>query len=135
MHYLWTNNNNHQTYQRPFLVGVIAVLVILILVGVGLYLYAQRSHSTHNSGASHSANKKVNDANQQVTEKYSGSNQDKIVQDNNAFAIDLYHRLASENGNLFFSPYSISSVLAMTYSWARGRTEEEMVKWYMVLER
>ncbi|MCL2010256.1 MAG: serpin family protein [Synergistaceae bacterium] len=46
----------------------------------------------------------------------------------NAFAVDLYGVLAEEEGNLFFSPYSISSVLAMTYAGAKGDTGEEMAK-------
>jgi serpin B len=45
-----------------------------------------------------------------------------------AFAIDLYGRLAAEPGNLFFSPYSISNALAMTYGGAAGHTAEEMAK-------
>ena len=44
----------------------------------------------------------------------------------NAFAIDIYRQLAAEGGNIFFSPYSISSALAMTYAGARGETAEEM---------
>lgn len=45
----------------------------------------------------------------------------------NKLAFDLYERLSSEqDGNLFFSPYSISSALAMTYGGARGDTETEM---------
>ena len=31
----------------------------------------------------------------------------------NAFAFDLYGKLRMEDGNLFFSPYSISTALAM----------------------
>ena len=46
----------------------------------------------------------------------------------NAFAIDVYRQLAEEGGNLFFSPYSISSALAMTYAGARGDTASEMAK-------
>ena len=46
----------------------------------------------------------------------------------NAFAIDVYHQLAEESGNLFFSPYSISSALAMAYAGARGGTADEMAK-------
>jgi serpin B len=47
----------------------------------------------------------------------------------NAFATDLYARLRSDNpGNLFFSPYSISSALAMTYAGAEGATAAEMAK-------
>jgi serpin B len=45
----------------------------------------------------------------------------------NTFSVDLYRKLSSENaGNLFFSPYSISTALAMTYGGARGDTAEEM---------
>jgi serpin B len=45
---------------------------------------------------------------------------------NNCFALQLYQKLQSEKGNLFFSPYSISTTLAMTYAGARGRTQEQM---------
>ena len=49
-----------------------------------------------------------------------------LVEGNTAFALDLYGRLKAEPGNLFFSPYSISTALAMTYAGARGETEEQM---------
>ncbi len=47
-----------------------------------------------------------------------------------SFAMDLYGQLAMENPgkNLFFSPYSMSSVLAMTAEGARGETAEQMGK-------
>jgi len=48
-----------------------------------------------------------------------------VVAGNTRFALDLYARLAGQ-GNLFFSPYSISSALAMTYAGARANTETEM---------
>ena len=38
----------------------------------------------------------------------------------------MYHALAEEEGNLFYSPYSISAALAMTYAGARGETERQM---------
>ncbi|MBN2703021.1 MAG: outer membrane lipoprotein-sorting protein [Pontiellaceae bacterium] len=44
----------------------------------------------------------------------------------NQLAVDLFEKLAAEEGNLFFSPYSISSALAMTYGGARGETAEQM---------
>jgi serpin B len=47
---------------------------------------------------------------------------------NNAFAVDLYTQLRSQPGNLFFSPESISTALAMTYAGARGETASEMTK-------
>ena len=50
-----------------------------------------------------------------------------VVAANNRFAFDLYSQLASpENDNLFFSPYSISVAMAMTYEGAAGETAEEM---------
>ena len=49
-----------------------------------------------------------------------------VVKGNNVFALDLYSRLRQKDGNLFFSPYSISDALAMTYAGARGQTAEQM---------
>ena len=51
-----------------------------------------------------------------------------VVEGNNEFAFDLYHRLAEKPGNKFFSPYSISTALGMTYAGARGNTAKEMAK-------
>ena len=49
------------------------------------------------------------------------------VASNTAFALNLYGQLAATNqGNLFFSPYSISTCLAMLYDGARGNTELQM---------
>lgn len=47
---------------------------------------------------------------------------------NNAFALDLFHRLDSQGKNLFISPYSISSAFAMCYAGAEGNTKQEMSK-------
>jgi len=51
---------------------------------------------------------------------------DALVSDNGALAFDLYRQLRTEDGNIFYSPYSISQALAMTYAGARGDTEAEM---------
>lgn len=51
-----------------------------------------------------------------------------LVKGNNAFAVQLYDQLATETGNLFFSPYSISSAMGMTYAGARGNTAIEIKK-------
>ena len=50
-----------------------------------------------------------------------------LVQGNNAFAIDLYRELSNGQGNLFYSPFSISQVLAMAFAGARGETELQMM--------
>jgi len=49
-----------------------------------------------------------------------------LVDGNSAFAFDLLHEIGSVGGNLFVSPYSISSALAMVYAGARGETERQM---------
>jgi serpin B len=49
-----------------------------------------------------------------------------LVEGNSAFAFKLYQALREEGGNLFYSPYSISLALAMTYAGARGETAQQM---------
>jgi len=49
-----------------------------------------------------------------------------LVAGNSAFAFALYQAIRQEPGNLFYSPYSISLALAMTYAGARGNTERQM---------
>ncbi len=49
-----------------------------------------------------------------------------VVNANNQFALELYPQLDKPGKNVFFSPYSISSALAMTYEGARGKTADEM---------
>lgn len=44
----------------------------------------------------------------------------------NGFGTALYSRLAGREGNLFLSPYSLATALAMTEAGARGRTAEEI---------
>jgi serpin B len=50
-----------------------------------------------------------------------------LVEDNNTFALNAYQQL-KDDSNLFFSPYSISIALAMTYAGARGSTEQQMAE-------
>jgi serpin B len=49
-----------------------------------------------------------------------------VINANNRFAFELYSRYKLQDGNIFFSPYSISSALAMAYEGARGKTAAEM---------
>jgi serpin B len=49
-----------------------------------------------------------------------------LVEGNATFALNLYQLLKNQDGNLFYSPYSISEALAMTYGGARSETELQM---------
>jgi len=49
-----------------------------------------------------------------------------VVEGNTTFALELYAQLTAESGNLFFSPYSVSTALAMTYAGAKEKTAAQM---------
>jgi serpin B len=50
-----------------------------------------------------------------------------LVEGNTAFALDLYQALRAEaDGNLLYSPYSLSLALATAYAGARGETERQI---------
>jgi serpin B len=46
----------------------------------------------------------------------------------NDFGLDLYSKLKIKSGNIFISPYSISTALGMAYAGAKGDTAKEMAK-------
>ncbi len=52
--------------------------------------------------------------------------EESLVKGNTGFAVQLYHELGARKGDLFFSPYSVSTALAMTYAGARENTAKEM---------
>ncbi len=53
---------------------------------------------------------------------------DMLVGGNTEFAFDLYDELKGTDGNFFYSPYSISQALGMTWAGARGTTETAMAE-------
>ena len=59
----------------------------------------------------------------------------KVVDANNKFAIDLYRQINKQSNqsnqsgkNIFFSPYSLSTAMAMLYSAADGETKQQIQK-------
>lgn len=51
-----------------------------------------------------------------------------VATGNDAFGVDLFKKLVKENENTFFSPYSISVALSMTWGGACGQTAKEMAQ-------
>lgn len=49
-----------------------------------------------------------------------------LADGNREFACSLYHEIAGGEGNLVFSPMSVSTAMAMAYAGARGRTAEQL---------
>ena len=91
----------------PMLVFVVLLSVVgcAEVPGTGVALSEKQRDTSPNVGASDSAT---------------------LVDNNSEFAFDLYQALIHQDGNLFYSPYSISLALAMTYAGARGETEQQM---------
>ena len=58
--------------------------------------------------------------------KISADSTSALVDGNTAFALGLYKLVRTTEGNLFFSPYSISDAMAMTWAGARGQTETDI---------
>ena len=56
------------------------------------------------------------------------TNFDLAAKATNELAVDLNRQLATGDGNLCLSPYSIQSALAMTYAGADGQTRTEMAR-------
>jgi serpin B len=69
----------------------------------------------------------MSDKPRETSPNISEADQALLTEGNSAFAFNLYQELKEEkDGNIFYSPHSISVALAMTYAGARGDTAEEM---------
>jgi len=99
---------------------IMMILTLIAILLTGLTACAPPAVSPAEAGVLKSEKPRI------TSPSVSEGNLDDLVSDNSAFALDLYQQLKSRDGNLFYSPYSISLALAMTYAGARGETEEQM---------
>jgi serpin B len=94
-------------------------IVVLLAMSVALGTVGCTQPSAH-------AMEAKSDLDRESSPQMENSDLEKLVEGNTAFTFDLYRALREEDGNLFYSPYSISIALAMTYAGARGETEQQM---------
>jgi serpin B len=55
-----------------------------------------------------------------------------LATDNTAFGVELYTQLRKNDGNIIFSPYSISEAFAMLYAGAKGETAFEIARTFHI---
>jgi serpin B len=95
---------------------------VFLLLSVVLVLSTVSCSQTQTYGAEAKSDKAYDNSPQ-----VSDSALETLENGNNEFAFELYKQLsATKDGNFFYSPYSISLALAMTYAGANGQTEEQM---------
>jgi serpin B len=100
----------------------ISVILTAVILFGGLSCLAPSSHAP----SPPQVTQELRSDKQRVTSPVaSQSDLTALVEGNNTFAFNAYQML-KDNNNLFFSPYSISLALAMTYAGARGDTEQQM---------
>lgn len=89
------------------------ILTSIAILLTGLTACAQPAVSPAEAGELKSEKPRI------TSPSVSGDTLDDLVSDNSAFALDLYQQLKTNDGNLFYSPYSISLALAISYAVAR----------------
>ncbi|MGB9707194.1 MAG: serpin family protein [Microgenomates group bacterium] len=101
------------------LTGITIFLAIMIIGGI--FLFREEKISTPEPKPEFEEKISVAEPKQKLADI------NNVVDANNQFALDYYSKLKEKDSdNIFFSPFSISTALAMTYEGARGQTAEEM---------
>ena len=93
----------------------------MVILAVGILVFAFRDTSLKEDTHNISEAPELKDEGGVTPEDILG-----VVTANNRLAFDFYGRLREEEGNIFFSPWSISSAMAIALEGARGETESEM---------
>ena len=95
------------------------VIILAIFVGVGIYFFLQNEKNVEPEVSSPLVESTEN-------VEFTSAEPTELVAANNQFAFELFEKYSDADENIFFSPFSISSALAMTFEGARGTTADEM---------
>jgi serpin B len=101
---------------------ILIVVILAVLVGGGIYWW-QKSNMTITIPTPALTNNSMATS----TAALQAAN---VVEANNRFSLDLYSKYSGQkniNENIFFSSFSISSAIAMTYEGAKGKTAQEIL--------
>jgi len=97
--------------RKLLIAGIVILMIAIVTATVALFLFPYQPNQPSQTDDTGSTQQGIQE----------------VVNANNQFAFDLYSELyKSEQGNVFYSPYSISAALAMTYEGAKGQTADEM---------
>ena len=95
--------------------------LVIVLIGLGACTPTAPGNTIKATGMTLKSEKQRNES-----PEIASSDIPSLTDGNGVFAFNLYKLVSQEEGNLFYSPYSISAALAMTYAGARGDTEKQI---------
>lgn len=116
--------NSNRSSNMFLVIGIISILFI-----AGIVYYIVKNRASENIPEQPAPTVQTTEPSPTTPSKPVSSKEvDEVVMANNKFALNLYSEYKKDSGNIFFSPYSISTAFAMVYEGAKGKTAEEIQK-------
>jgi serpin B len=109
--------------------SLIPAVIVSLVLSLGLFGCSSDSSNNTDQVSKESASFSIaaSDLERELYPEVINSDYEVLLEGNRRFALDLYQQLRGDDTkNLFYSPYSISVALAMTWAGARGNTADEM---------
>lgn len=105
---------------------IILLLIIIMLIGVVVYLTQVDRFRIVDSTFEPEPLEPIEDEPIEIILDVEKAQE--AVKSSNYFTLNFYKQIKDNQQNIFFSPYSLTTALAMTYEGARGETAEEMIE-------